>query len=205
MDAEVIASYGLDRAQQHLEHAALGEHYVDSEGAEKERIDSHAKEVPPPGRRGYPDVYVNGDVTVTVDPIKNDHWIRDDSYGHKHAASRHRGALKDHNSVMRAVGFIQACESTEGETPFWSGCRPPTTFVPTSGHLNESKKLSSKCVGNSTRGYGKRGEGELPTFSKLIWQNRLGDKPDWLVWRDMWTENTHGSRDRRFDCGGMCR
>jgi len=191
----------LPYAQQHLEWDAHHEQYVDREGAEKDRVDAHAKEVPPPGQRGYPDVYVNGDVTLTVDPVKTQHWIRDDSHAWRHAATAHRGDVKLHKGVIGSMqGLVQQQYA-------------PETFIPTSRHLDESLKLTPRCVQNSTRGkVGTRGnpgnpalKGQLPIYSQLIWQNKLPETTDWRVWRDVWMENTHLSRNRAFDCDGMCR
>ena len=65
----------------------------------------HAKDTP----RGYPDVYVNGDdvdaVTVTIDPLKNAQWILPHN-ALRHSYSVHRGALKDHASVMRVKHLL---------------------------------------------------------------------------------------------------
>ena len=64
----------------------------------------HASSIP----SGFPDVYVNGeDLTITVDPVKNSMWVRDDASGHhRHAYSVARGALKDHRGVMMVQHMI---------------------------------------------------------------------------------------------------
>ena len=188
---------GPPNAQEHVEHE--WENKFDFSLLEAGREQAHAKDVPPDGQRGYPDVYVNGDdvdaVTVTVDPYKNAQWIRDDSHSHRSAATIHRGALKDHAGVMRAVALVDQHPG------------PPTTFVPTSTMLNGFDKLTPRCVANSTRGRTpKSGNyGKLPVISKQIWNNALPDVVDWQVEARMWLENTHLSRDRRFDCSGNCR
>ena len=191
-------------AQAHLEWDPKYSSKYDSELLERERVASHAKEVPPEGQRGYPDVYVNGAdvdaVTVTIDPLKNAHWIRDDSHAHRHAATQQRGALKDHAGVMKALSIVSQAPSLE------------TTFIPTSDMLDALDKLTPRCVQNSTRGY--RGApasgtyGKLPTISKRIWDGVYRDVPDWKVTRDVVMESTHASRDRSYDCSGggwVCR
>lgn len=164
----------------------------------QEREQTHAKEVPPPGQRGYPDVYVDsGDYTVTIDPMKNTQWIRDDSHAHRSAATQHRGALKDHASVMHAVKIVDVHPA------------PDETFVPTFDMLDRSKKLSQRCVSTSTHGFPmrrgnphSRNPGQLPHISQRIWKNQLPNKPDFLVERDQWISSTHADRNRAFDCGG---
>ena len=150
---------------------------------------THSSVVPPKGRRGYPDVYVNKDVTVTVDPIKNAHWVRDDS--HRHPASVHKGALKDHAGVMRAVSIIK------------KGSKVPRTYMPTTKDIDRLDKYSSLDISNSTRGhhYPSR-PGKLPGFTKMIYDGDL--------YRMTYTTETERlqyapARDRRFDCSGPCR
>jgi hypothetical protein len=177
-------------AQEHLDKFQTK---YDLSMLEAEREQSHAKHVP--RRPEYPDCYSScEDVTVTVDPMKNAAWIRDDSHAHRSAATIARGALKDHKGVMRAARLLDRHPA------------PPRTFMPTSSMLDRSLKLSARCVANSTHGMpgNSADKGRLPTFSQMIWQNRLGDKPDWRVEAEVWAESNHG-RDRRFDCGGMCR
>lgn len=145
---------------------------------------------------GPPDVYVNGeDGTVTIDPLKNQHWVRDDTYGGRHRASVMRGAAKSHNGVME----VQRIIDEKGRV----GQRP--TFIPTSSMLDGAHKFSSRCVANSTRGKCVQGDGQLPIHSELIWENKLSDKVDWRVEKEMWRESTHGDRTRFFDYTGICR
>lgn len=143
---------------------------------------------------GFPDVYVNGeDVTVTVDPTHNAMWVRDDVVGARHARTVARGALIDHEGVMRVQHLIDRIGV------------PRDTFIPTSVHLDNSDKYTTHCVANSTRGarIGHHDDfGKLPIISTLIWEDKLADKPDWLVEREMWVE---GHYNRIFDCRGMCR
>ena len=147
---------------------------------------------------GFPDVYTNLDVTVQIDPMNKGHnmWIRDDAG--RAAAAQSRGALKDHDAVMQTVALVNAKPDC------------PETFVPTSNMLDSSLKYSAKCISSSTRGReGKltgKGElkGQLPTISRMIWENRLMDKPDWLVESDVWAEHRF-DRNRAFDCRGTCR
>ena len=158
---------------------------------DEDRERSHAKEVP--DRPPYPDVYVNGDVTVTVDPVGNSQWIRDDGHGHRHVATQHRGALKDHAGVMRTRHLLD------------QHAAPPFNFVPTTHMLDNSLKFSARCVANSTRGNPAIGRnenaGKLPVISALQYANRLADKPDWLVEWEQYAP-TH---NRAFDCDGWCR
>lgn len=194
--------HGPFPAQAHIGWNAQYGNLEDPETMKWERESSHTKQVPPPGQRGYPDVYVNGeDVTVTVDPYKNKQWIRDDSHAWRAAATAHRGALKDHASVVRAAGRLDHHPG------------PATTFIPTAhmldGYPVHGRFLTPMCVHNSTRG--RRGApasdtyGELPVINKRIWNNQLRDVVDWDVEAQQWLENTHLSRDRRFDCTGPCR
>ena len=166
----------------------------------------HAAEVPPPGQRGYPDVYVNGPevgmVTVTIDPMKNSHWIRDDSG--RAAMATHRGALKDHEGVMRAAGLLDRHPA------------PPRSYIPKSSEIDALDKFTPRCVLNSTRGYvGAPGHkarvGKLPRVSEMIYSNKLGEgqgHEDFRAWDDVNWTYMRGNRDRSLDCGGgigMCR
>lgn len=145
---------------------------------------------------GFPDVYVNGeDVTVTVDPVKNSMWIVDEA--ERHNQSTRRGALKDHAGVMAVQHLLD------------KHTREDVYFCPRSVHLNGLNKWTPRCIANSSRGGnpGNTGNdterGKLPIISKLIWENRLADKPDWLTEAEMWASR---DRDRRmFDCRGPCR
>lgn len=176
--------------QDHLDYERLTKYSTVNLDEDRER--SHAKEVPdhPP----YPDVYVNGeDVTVTVDPPGNNQWIRDDGHGHRHVATQHRGALKDHAGVMHTMRLLDRHAA------------PPVNFVPTPRMLDDSLKFSARCVANSTHGNPALGRqknaGKLPVISALHYANRLADKPDWLV---EW-EQYAPTRNRAFDCDGWCR
>ena len=124
-----------------------------------ERQHSHATVVPE--NPEYPDVYVNGeDLTVTVDPYKNAHWIRDSTW--RSAASIHRGALKDHQGVLRAQAAINK--------PYLRSDLnlPPETFIPTTSMFDNLPKFTTKCNGNSTRGEAKyERPGELPAIEQL--------------------------------------
>lgn len=166
-----------------------------NDSAEAER---KASQLGVPKSYGYPDVYVNGDVTVTVDPIKNEHWIRDDGQAWRFPASRHRGALKDHAGVMRAAAA-------------WDVPPPPeVTFIPTVRHFESSpinmNLFTGNCVGNSSRGMREVvPDGRLPAHSNLIYKGLLTGQADWAVKQALYMENTHLDRSRAFDCGGMCR
>ena len=189
---------GRRATQWHLEHAVgVDAPYLDtiSWGNPVDPA-THAKGL----TKEYPDVYVNGDVTVTIDPIKNAHWIRDTS--HRHAASAHRGALKDHAGVMRAMYAIDHPPVTKFSNPY-----PETTFIPTSAMIDPLPKLTPRCILNSTRGH--RGApssanyGQLPSHRALIYANALPDRHIQDVERDVWNE--FRTPNRAFDCGGMCR
>ena len=106
-----------------------------------------------------------------------------------------RGAAKSHNGVME----VQRLIDEKGRV----GQRP--TFIPTSSMLDRAHKFSSRCVANSTRGKCVQGDGQLPIHSELIWENKLSDKVDWRVEKEMWRENTHGDRTRFFDYTGIGR
>jgi hypothetical protein len=180
-----------------------GHRYIDWQQDEANRQLSHAKQVPPRNHQGYPDVYVNGpDVdnpTVTVDPWKNAHWIRDDSVYWRFPASAHRGALKDHNGVMRVAHLLDSHPA------------PEQTFVPTVGQIDTLDKYSTRCIANSTRGYpgapSSDSYGKLWGVQKMLYTGKwpAQTRTDWQVGTDLWLENSHASRNRAFDCEGMCR
>ena len=177
----------LEQAQEHLQPTAQLTGSARNLVHEQERIASQAMEVPPPGKRGYPDVYVNGeDITVTVDPMKNEAWIRDDQPW-RYPASRHRGAIKDHEGVEAVKHLL------DNHPP------PKTTFIPTSHMLDEAPKFSEFCVSNSTRGHVCReSDGTLPVHHKLIWSGLLDGPMPGVILYDR-------RPNRAFDCEGMCR
>ena len=216
MDYEVINAYGGERAQSHIE---IDAHPEVTKGPqwEKERQDSHAAE----RTRMFPDCYVNcEDVTITVDPLKNEHWMVDDSVWWRHHSSKHRGALKDHRAVMSTLRTME-----RGHAP------PETTFIPTSAMIDRMPKFTPLPLGNSTWGHRvlgshseagvlypeSRGEevpierfGRLPAVSERIYKGadvcplRPGCTTDPLELA-LYFENApltfYRSENRAFDCG----
>lgn len=180
----LIDEMGAGGAQIHLD---AFKNKFDTALLDEEREATHAKLVPE--NPGYPDVYVNGeDHTVTVDPYKNSHWIRDDSHGWRSAATVHRGALKDHVGVMRAVRQLDRHDG------------PTETFIPTSRMIDGQNKYTGKCTGTSSRGVGQfERPGQLPPITQLIYDNALPDKTDWRV---TW-EQYGPARTRFFDDRGL--
>ena len=186
--------------------------------AERDRNESHAHEVPPPGQRGYPDVYINGSdvdaVTVTVDPVSNSHWIIDDSYAKRNTSSANRGALKDHAAVVHTVKLLN-----KNTGPFVSDQLPTDnlrSFIPTSNILDNLDKFSPKCLATSThgrktfineRGHQSSGDryGKLPYVSAMIYRNALRDVVDYQINDQLYLAQTHANRDRSFDCSGNWR
>ncbi len=166
---------------------------------EEQRNQTHAKQVPPPGQRGYPDVYINGPdvdaVTITIDPYKNNHWIRDDSHAGRSQAYKHKGALKDHEGVMKVAHLL------DRHAP------PQNTFVPTTAQIDGLHKFSTRCIANSTRG--RRGApasanyADLPILTQRLydWKWERPVKWDWQIEQEMYLAN-HLDRNRAFDYGG---
>ena len=159
--------------------------------------------------RGYPDVYVNGKdamiPTVTVDPLKNAQWMLPHN-AERHSFSVHRGALKDHASVMETQRLVDkgatGSYSSEAEGLKLEALRH---FMPTSKMIDNADKFTPRCTHNSTRGVARHGPGwgKLPIVSQLLYKNLLRDKPDWLVETEVVLANTHASRDRSYD-GKKC-
>tara|TARA_Y100000768_G_scaffold162854_1_gene121859 strand:+ start:1885 stop:2568 length:684 start_codon:yes stop_codon:yes gene_type:complete len=178
-----MSNPGGAAAQIHLDYF---KNKFDNALLDAEREQSHATQVPSVPE--YPDVYVNGeDHTVTVDPWKNAHWIRDDSHTWRAAASLHRGALKNHRGVVGVQHLIDQHTA------------PPESFVPTSGMVDRMSKFTTKCNGSSTRGRAAYARpGELPPISQLIYDDRLPRVPDWVVEREQYS----GDRRRFFDDTG---
>ena len=185
-----MLNQGPPHAQDHVEHD-IGD--PDLENWEFETRPT-ASDTP----KGFPDVYVNGeDVTVTIDPMKNQHWIRDGS--HRHDVSQMRGAIKDHAGVVRAQKIADKGQYRWFELP--------QTFVPSSKEIDAMPKLTPRCVANSSRGSvgTEQTRGTLPGISQMIYKNMLADTPDWMVENQTWLANTHLDRNRAFDCTGPCR
>ena len=205
-DSEVTNSWGYERAQPHIEIDAHPEVY-DSAMWERERMESHAAD----SIKLHPDVYIGGeDVTVTVDPMKNEKWMRDDSSYWRHKVSENRGALKDHRAVMATVHLLD------------KHSKPSETFIPTSAMIDKMPKLSPLCVANSTRGRrmgssqgagvlypGMAGRlveserwGKLPVVSAQMYDGRLPHDGRYVESR---FENApltiNRASNRAFDCG----
>ena len=102
-----------------------------------------------PTKKGWPDVYVNGeDGIVTVDPLKNDMWIVDNSMRHWYA--NYRGQLKDHAGVTRVLHQIE-------QHPL-----PARTYTEKQmkHRIDNSLKFSTRC--NSQKGACNPAAGMLP-------------------------------------------
>jgi hypothetical protein len=209
-DADVIGSYNVPGAQEHLDipmhrDAAMGKVW------EQEREATHAVD----RITTWPDVYVDdGDVTVTIDPMTNEHWMRDDSTFWRHSVSRHRGALKDHAAVTHTMALL----SPDGA--------PPETFTPAVSQIDQMDKFTPLCVASSTHGrrmgsndgagvlYAhRRGEyveserfGKLPELSQRVYSGLLRDRFNQkaLDYENQPLTYTRAT-DRAFDCGGNCR
>jgi hypothetical protein len=182
---------GAIATQVHLDNAMQGNLRFDGDAVERDRQNSHAFGIP--HKPEYPDVYINKDVTVTVDPVGNKQWIVDDAA--RHHLSEHRGRSKDHAEVDYLLGKINIHEP------------PRYAFEPKSAMLDKSHKFSAKCVANSTRGnvaIGRQKDADtLPVISKLIWEDRLPRVPDWYV--DKAVQMERNTPNRAFDCDGWCR
>ncbi|MAH41488.1 MAG: hypothetical protein CMO41_04495 [Verrucomicrobiales bacterium] len=148
----------------------------------------HASATP----RDYPDVYVNGeDVTVTVDPLKNAQWLLSGS-SERHTYSVHRGALKNHAAVMNTIPLLHNSDAL------------PVNFVPTSKMIDSVDKFTPRCTHNSSRGYAShRNWGKLPAISAGIYNNVFFNVPDFVCDAMVNFSNTHGDRNRAFDCSSV--
>lgn len=177
------------QAQDHLEKQQTKFGYVEDDvyyGGPVTK-DLHANDAP----RGYPDVYVNGeDVTVTVDPLKNAQWLLPHN-SERHSFTVHRGALKDHASVMRVAGAVDSHEAA------------PVNFLPTRQMIDGLPKFTPRCTHTSSHGRANHGAewGKLPAISQGIYNNLFADKPDWLIEQEVNFMSTHADRTRFFDCG----
>ena len=176
--------------------------------------DLHASDIP----SGYPDVYVGCDrpgwcnpherpegFTVTVEAQTRRGLAQWMLPGHeeRNSLSIHKGALQDHDGVVRV-----ACIAGQPDP----NAAPEVNFVPTSAMLDCAPKYTPYCTERASHGWNRRREenrdyssGQLPAISQAIWDNKLIDKPDWLIEREQWLRSTHFGRDRRFDCEGWCR
>ena len=167
----------------------------DPASLEQYRTSSHTHEVPPKEFREYPDIYVNGCdagiVTKTVDPMKNASWIVDGDG--RHVSSVHRGAIKDHDGVMRALRLLDQHEA------------PKRTFMPTSKMIDPMHKLSGRARDNPKLGRDNTyaDDGELPIYSKMIYENKLPYKLEWLAEREQWLSESHMDRRRFHEQGDV--
>ena len=108
-----------------------------------------------------------GDHTVTVDPIRRDHWIYDD--GERHALSQRRGASQD-------AAFVNELASAGVYTESQS------TYMPTTRDIDALGRFSSGRSGNPTmlaRGWrvapGER-EGKRPVIAQMKYDGVLPNK-----------------------------
>lgn len=189
---------------------------------ETERRQSHAAD----RIKKHPDCYVNCDVTITIDPPKNDHWMRDDSSFWRHTSARHRGAVKDHNSLLHTLRLVEGNLSTSGYDADGvmqkSHPKSHVTFQPTPSLVDRwaPDKLTPMCVANSTRGWrmgNAQGQGilysksvgtlpdfprwgKLPIISQQMYDGTLG-KLDTSGVSERKPMNFYRQENRTFECG----
>ena len=143
---------------------------------EIDRQYSHTFEVP--RKPVLPDQWVNwGDVTVQVDPIRDQKWIFDGDDAHKTSADR--GRSYDRSIVQRLVNW----ETTH--TP-----KPVDYFNPASQPVRDCTRFPSSCLNNVEqynkyywRGFKRDSSrwGLLPSVTAMIYENRLPDKPEYDI------------------------
>jgi hypothetical protein len=162
-------------------------------GDEQARVQSHASANP----SGFPVPYANFFGTLTLDPMRNQQWIRDES--NRYSAARARGALKDRQGLERALQYLPHE-------------LPPAMFEPTSKMLNALDKFTPKCnskmAGAKTWGDPKL-FGKLPVYSQLMWLDKYRsqgfDKDIGRINKEIALETEHFSRERTYDCSNGCR
>ena len=177
----------------------------------------------------FPNPYINNFGTVTIDPMRDQRWIRED--GHKkYLRARAKGGVRDRKSMEWTMGNL---------TPH---IPPALNFLPTMNHINKVDKYTPKCttavaafygpaanviglrdfpervlnpgIAEDTKGDPKRW-GQLPRISQRIYDGNwdYGDQrpmtvnSGWNSWdpeKEMTLYNhTVGlMRDRTYDCDG---
>ena len=198
--AQYMASYDGFSSYSHLEHDS--ETVNEDEQAQEtlEREASHAKSLPKDVLP--PDVYINGaDVdnpTITVQPMKHERIIGDDSQAAKHVEAGRRGRQLQHDAVNRIVHLLDQLTS------------PARNFEATKRQIDTLDKFSGRCTSTSTRGHSQmQNFGKLPPISQLVYDDRLPRGNQQKVDYDLYMERTHLDRNRAFDCKegifGSCR
>jgi hypothetical protein len=131
-----------------------------------------------------------GDVTVTVDPIRREHWVYD-GYN-KFDQSQERGLTYDKVAFQRALNWENADHGV------------PSLFMPTTRQLDMALKFPSKpedCPGK--HGYGSR-NGQLPIVTQQLYEGMLLNKSTGVIEHEM-REAARRESVRLYDKSGYTR
>ena len=110
-----------------------------------------------------PDQWVDwGDHTVQVDPIRNQAWIYDDS--ERHVMSANRGRRYDAADVAKLLGWEKSQSQVQLE---------PREATVT--EINRCDLYPAPCNCGVYARF-KDADGELPTITALLYENRLSEK-----------------------------
>ncbi len=134
-----------------------------------------------------------GDHTVTVDPIRNEAWLRP-GIEDRHTASKERGQAYDSENTLHMMELLKK-----------DTVQPVSMYLPAFKTLNEMPRYQS---GNAKMGTWRgelrdvRGAGELPVIRKKRDDDALPSAPSGAIERET-HEARHDVSERIFDRSGV--
>lgn len=129
-----------------------------------------------------------GGVTVTVDPMRNEHWIYDGDT--KHEQSQQRGLTYDRAAFSRALGWEAA---DKGQ---------PAFFMPTVRQLDVAQKYNAPPTDPKCPGW--LSDGKLPVILQQLYDGSLQNKSVGVIEHEM-REAERRASTRLFDTSGYTR
>ena len=131
-----------------------------------------------------------GDVTITVDPIRRDHWIYD---GHtRHEQTQERGLRYDTEAFRQVLNWEKAGHSAV------------SFFNPTVRQLDSLSKFASREPEPHCPGFTSSRVGKLPVILQQLYQGSLQNKSTATIEHEM-READRRSASRLFDTSGYTR
>lgn len=136
------------------------------------------------------------DVTITVDPIRDDLWIYD-GHERKFDMSRQKGWEYDLNSIRMGLDWDKAHNST-----------PIELYMPSTRHLDSLKKFNepqgSRCRGWNGQERDPARWGLLPAITQMLYDGKLPNKSAGDIEAEM-REAERRLAGRVFDRSGVPR
>ena len=140
-----------------------------------------------------------GDVTATVDPIRNTHWINDDS--ERHHETHSRGAKYDAARVRDMIGWEERAAAEH---------RRPVPFTPSSSSFDSVRKWGAReeetglCANTRGGGWNMDRFNKLPVLFAKMYDGSLPNKSQGQIEAEM-RESARRQSHRIFSREGLSR